>query len=90
MWRVHTIDSRYAGFAVTGRPGRDGSHGPQVRERRPKARRPCLGCDRMMLTTRASRLCPHCLLRAADLRGGIDEMQLLSALTQTEPGRIGG
>ena len=91
MWRAraNTIDSRDVGFAVTGRTGRDaatmthtGGPGPQVRERRPKARRRCLGCDRMMLTTCASRLCRLCLLRAADLRGGVDEMHLLGALTQ--------
>jgi len=92
MWRSHDV-----GFAVTGRTGRDaatmthtGSPGPQVRERRPKARRPCLGCDRLMLTTCASRLCRLCLLRAADLRGGVDEMHLLGALTLTEGGAVGG
>ncbi|MGH8570822.1 MAG: hypothetical protein ACREXU_23155 [Gammaproteobacteria bacterium] len=99
MWRarIDTIDSRYVDLAVTGRSGRAavtmthaGSPGPQVRERRPKAQRPCLGCDRMMLTTRASRLCPPCLLWAADLSGGVDEMHLLGALTQTERGGIGG
>jgi hypothetical protein len=37
----------------------------------------------MMLTTCAERLCRLCLRRAADLRGGIDEMYL-GALTQTE------
>ncbi len=98
MWRAraYTIDSRDVGFAVPGRPGSDtaalphtGGSGPQVCERRPKARRPCLGCDRMMLTTCASRLCRLCLLRAADLRGGVDEMHLLGALTQTERGAVG-
>jgi hypothetical protein len=49
-----------------------------------------LRCDRMMLTTCASRLCRLCLLRAADLRGGVDEMHLLGALTQTERGTVGG
>ena len=96
--RTYTIDSCSVGLAVTGRMGRDavtmtthaGGPGPQVRERRPKARRPCLGCDRMMLTTCASRLCRLCLLRAADLRGGVDEMHLLGALTQTERGGVGG
>jgi len=90
MWRARTL-----GFAVAGRTERDaatmthtGSPGPQVRERRPKARRRCLGCDRMMLTTCASRLCRLCLLRAADLRGGVDEMRLLGALTQ-ERGAVG-
>jgi hypothetical protein len=87
MWRAHayTIDSRDVGFAVTGRTGRHGP-GPLVHERRPRARRPCLGCDRMMLTTCASRLCRGCLLRAANLRGGVDEMYLLGAVTQTERG----
>jgi hypothetical protein len=93
MWRAraYTMDSRDVGFTVTGRTERDastmthtGGPGPQVRERRPKTRRRCLGCDRMILTTCASRLCRHCLLRAADLRGGVDEMHLLGALTQTE------
>jgi hypothetical protein len=42
----------------------------------------------MMLTTCASRLCRPCLLRAADLRGGVDEMHLLGALTQ-ERGAVG-
>ena len=95
--RIHTIDSRDVAFAVTGHPGRDattmtyaGSLGARVRERRLKAPRPCLGCDRMMLTTRASRLCPACLRRAVDLRGGVDEMHLLGALTQTEWGGMGG
>jgi hypothetical protein len=95
MWRARafTIDSHDVGFAVTGRTGRDtatmtntAAPGPQVRERRPKARRACLGCDRMMLTTCASRLCRLCLRRAADLRGGVDEMHLLGALTQMELG----
>jgi len=99
MWRAraYTIDSRDVGFAVTGHTGRDaaptthaGGQGPHVRERRPKARRPCLGCDRMMLTTCASRLCRLCLLRGADLRGGIDEMHLLGALTQTDRSAVGG
>ncbi len=99
MWRAraYTIDSCYVGLAVTGPTGRDavtmthaGGPGPLVRERRPKARRPCLGCDRMMQTTRASRLCRLCLLRAADLRGGVDEMHLLGAFTQTEWGGVGG
>jgi hypothetical protein len=44
----------------------------------------------MMLTTSASRLCRLCLLRAADLRGGVDEMHLLGALTLTERGAVGG
>jgi hypothetical protein len=94
---VHTIDSRHVDFAVTETPRRDavnmtraGRPCPQVRERRPKAPRPCLGCDRMMLTTRASRLCRPCLLRAADLRGGVDEMHLLDALAQTQRDRISG
>ena len=95
MWRAraYTIDSRDVGFTVTGRRGRDAATmmhtsgpGPQVRERRPKTQRRCLGCDRMILTTCASRLCRHCLLRAADLRGGVDEMHLLGALTQSERG----
>jgi hypothetical protein len=99
MWRAraYTIDSRDVGFAVTGRTGRDaatmthtGAPGPQVRERRPKAPRACLGCDRMMLTTCASRLCRLCLRRAADLQGGVDEMHLLGGLTQTERGAVGG
>jgi len=42
----------------------------------------------MVLTTCASRLCRHCLLRAADLRGGVDEMHLLGALTPTERGAV--
>ena len=92
MWRAraYTIDSRDVGFAVTGHAGRDaetmthiGGPGPQVCDRRPKVRRPCLGCDRMMLTTCASRLCRLCLVRAADLWGGVDEMHLLGAFTQT-------
>ena len=85
------------GFTVTERTRRDaarvtpgGGEGPQVRERRPKARRRCLGCNRMMLTTCASRLCRLCLLRAADLRGGVDEMYLLGVLTQTERGGASG
>lgn len=98
MWRAraYTTDSRDGGFAVTGRTGRDaptmthtGGPGPQVRDRRPKTRRRCLGCDRMILTTCASRLCRLCLLRAADLRGGVDEMHLGGALTQTERGAVG-
>ena len=97
MWRAraYTMDSRAVGFTVIGRTERNaatmthtGGPGPQVRERRPKTRRRCLGCDRMMLTTCASRLCRHCLLRAADLRGGVDEMHLLGALTQTERGAV--
>jgi|SRR5512134_543084 hypothetical protein len=97
MWRAraYTINSRGVGFAVTGRTGRDaatmphtGGPGPHVHERRPKARRPCLGCDRMMLTTCASRLCRLCRHRAADLRGGVDEMHLLGAPTQTERGEV--
>ena len=82
MWRAraYTIDSRDVGF----------DPGPQVCERRPKARRPCLGCDRMMLTTCAARLCRLCLVRTADLRGGVDEMHLLGALPQTERGAVGG
>ena len=96
MWRsrASTIDSRDARFtgrtvlaATTAHPG---GPGPQVRERRPKARRRCLGCDRMMLTTCASRLCRPCLLRAAHLRGGVDEMHLRGTLAQTEPGPVGG
>ena len=99
MWRAraYTIDSRDVGFAVTRRTGRDASTmthtvapGPQVHERRPKARRACLGCDRIMLTTCASRLCRLCLRRAAGLRGGVDEMHLLGALTQTERGAVDG
>ena len=87
MWRARafTIESHDVGFAVTAMT-HTGAPGPQVRERRPKARRACLGCDRMMLTTCASRLCRLCLRRAADLRGGVDEMHLLGALTQTELG----
>ncbi|HSE04346.1 MAG TPA: hypothetical protein VLK35_09380 [Methylomirabilota bacterium] len=69
---------------------RTGGRGPKVHDRRPKARRPCLGCDRLMVTTCASRLCRLCLLRAADLRGGIDEMHLLGALTQTARGVADG
>lgn len=96
MWRArpYTIDSDDVGFAIAEHPGRGvtttrtGAAGPQVRERRPKAQRPCLGCDRMMLTTCASRLCRLCLLRAADLRGGVDEMHLLGVLTQTHQGGI--
>jgi hypothetical protein len=68
---------------------RNGS-GPQVRECRPKARRPCLACDRPMLTTCASRLCRPCLIRAAELRGGVDEMHLLGALPRAERGAVGG
>jgi hypothetical protein len=75
--RAYTIDSHKVAFP-----------GPQVHERRPKARRHCLGCDRMMLTTCAERLCRLCLRRAADLRGGLDEMYLLGALTQTERGTL--
>lgn len=99
MWRAraYTINSRDVGFAVTGRTRRNaatvphtGGLGPQVHERRPKARRPCLRCDRMMLTTCASRLCRPCRARGADLRGGVDEMHLLGALTQTERGAVGG
>ena len=93
--RAYTMDSRDVGFTLTGHTGRDaatmthtGGPGPQVRERRPKTRRRCLGCDRMMLTTCASRLCRHCLLRAADLRGGVDEMHLLGAPTPTERGAV--
>lgn len=98
MWRArtYTMDSLDVGFTVTGRMGRDaattthtGGPGPQVRDRRPKTRRRCLGCDRMMLTTCASRLCRLCLVRAADLRGGVDEMHLLGGFTQTERGAIG-
>ena len=92
---AYRIDSRNVGFAVNGRTRHDAapmthtaSPGPQVRERRPKARRPCLGCDRMILTTCASRLCRPCLLRAADLRGAVDEMHVLGALTQTERGAV--
>ncbi len=58
--------------------GRACGAGPQLRERRQKAQRPCLGCSRMMLTTCASRLCRNCRLRAADFHGGVDEMQVLS------------
>lgn len=92
MWRArtYTIDNRDVRFAVTGRTGRDTGPGPLVHERRPKACRPCLGCDRMMLTTCASRLCRLCLLRAAHLRGGVDEMYRLGAVTQTKRGAVGG
>ena len=93
MWRArgYTIGSDYVGFTTRGRTGRDaaptmrsGGPGPKVRERRPKARRPCLGCNRIMVTTCASRLCRLCLVRAADLRGGVDEMYLLGVLAPTE------
>jgi hypothetical protein len=40
-----------------------------------------------MLTTCAERLCRPCLARAAELRGGIDEMYLLGALTGPMPSR---
>ncbi len=56
--------------------------GPEVREKRPKAARPCLNCGRRILTTIAARLCGTCLLRAAQLHGGVDEMSVRSALTQ--------
>ena len=58
--------------------------GPRLRERRPKAQRPCLGCDRRILTTCASRLCRLCRLRTADFHGGVDEMHLLETLTQRD------
>jgi hypothetical protein len=85
--RACRIDSHNVGFAVSGRRWRDAA-GPQVRERRPKAPRPCLGCDRMILTTCASRLCRPCLVRAAGLRGAVDEMHVLGAFTQTERGTV--
>lgn len=94
--RAYTTDTGEVGFAVTGRTGPDlmtmtdtGGPDPQTRERRAKAQRPCLGCNRMILTTCASRLCRPCLLRTADLRGGVDEMHLLGALTQTERAAVG-
>ena len=61
------------------------ARGPRVLDRRPKARRPCLGCDRLMLTTCAERLCRPCLLRAAELRGGIDEMYETPATLASDP-----
>jgi len=99
MWRAraYTIWSDDVGITVAERTGRDaaattrgGGPGPQVRERRPKARRPCLGCNRMMLTTCAVRLCRVCRLQATDLRGGVDEMRLLDVLTETERGGASG
>lgn len=94
--RAYTNDTGDVGFAVTGRTEPDlmtmtdtGSPGPQIRERRPKAQRPCLGCNRTILTTCASRLCRPCLLWAADLRGGVDETHLPGALTQTERAAVG-
>ncbi len=99
MWRAraHTIGSEDAGFIVVQHSGRDatpmtggGGPGPQVRERRPKARRPCLGCNRIMVTTCASRLCRLCLLQAADLHGGVDEMQTFGVLTETGRGATAG
>jgi len=99
MWRhrAYTIETDDVGLTVAERKGRDaapitrgGSPGPQVRERRPKARRPCLGCNRMMVTTCASRLCRFCLLQAADLQGGVDEMQLFGVLTESGRGATSG
>jgi hypothetical protein len=47
--------------------------GPVIVERRPRRPRTCLNCDRTMVTTVDTRLCPTCTTRAASVRGGVDE-----------------
>lgn len=49
--------------------------GPQIVEKRPRARRRCLGgCGRSIVTTRAKRLCSACTAAAAALEvGGLVE-----------------
>jgi hypothetical protein len=91
MWgaRAHVIDGGFMRLHGSSRTGRKtvpqaGDPGPRLRERRPKAHRPCLGCDRTILTTCAARLCRVCRLRAADFHGGVDEMHVLDTLTQIE------
>ena len=59
-----------------------GGPGPTVHEKRPKTARPCLNCERMIMTTADRRLCPTCVIRAAYLRGGIDEMRLVGSLSE--------
>jgi NMD protein affecting ribosome stability and mRNA decay len=59
-----------------------GGPGPTIRERRPKASRPCLNCGRRIVTTIAARLCGTCLLRAAVLAGGIETASVRSALSR--------
>jgi hypothetical protein len=59
-----------------------GGPGPQIREHRPKASRPCLNCGRRIVTTIAARLCGTCLLRAAMLAGGIEAVSVRPALSR--------
>jgi hypothetical protein len=55
-----------------------------VRDRRAKRRRVCLQCDRVFVTTAASRLCGSCTTRAQQLSGGVDE----AAVPIAERGRV--
>jgi hypothetical protein len=59
-----------------------GGPGPMIVERRRKASRRCLSCDRRRFVTVATtRLCPVCTVRAEALSFGLEEVSLLSVLT---------
>lgn len=59
-----------------------GGPGPAIRDKRPKALRPCLGCGRRILTSIATRLCGACSVRAATLAAGFAEVSLIATLSR--------
>ncbi len=58
-----------------------GGTGPAIRETREKTLRRCLNCNKVFTTTIADRLCGACLLRAAELQAGFDEVSLRGTLS---------
>jgi hypothetical protein len=59
-----------------------GGPGPTIRERRPKALRPCLSCGRRIRTSIATRLCAACSVRAASLAIGFAEVNIFATLSR--------
>jgi hypothetical protein len=61
-----------------------GGPGPQIMEKRPKAPRRCLNCDKLVRTTVSARLCSTCSERARHLAGGVGDC----AVPVAERGRV--
>jgi hypothetical protein len=61
--------------------------GPMIVERRPRARRRCLACNRSILTTAARRLCHDCTTAAAQLELGAlaEASSVLTQIYVSEP-----
>jgi hypothetical protein len=49
-----------------------GGAGPAIHEKRAMAPRRCLNCDKVFVTSASVRLCKTCVVRAAQLAGGLD------------------